>query len=147
MMRRILAALAITGAGMTVGCAAKADHPADRPETTTVVISYDDLLAQNAVTRSVSLHVGDFLQISLGSNSSTGYQWAPQMDISNPKVLVQTGHEALTGGTDKPGAPGSEVWVLQAMAPGEARVSTSYSRPWEGGEKGTWSFTADVTVN
>jgi hypothetical protein len=32
------------------------------------------------------------------------------------------------------------------MAPGNTTVSTTYGRPWPGGEKDSWTFVADVTV-
>lgn len=144
---RILAALMLTVAPL-LACAGKAEAPNTQdPQTQTIQISYDDLLDQKQVRRTVNMAVGDFLQVSLGSNASTGFQWAEQMQITDPKVLAQTGHEAIAPRESMPGAAGSEVWVLQAMAPGTATVSTTYSRPWEGGEKDTWTFTADVTVN
>lgn len=144
-----LATLTVIAAATTLGCTAKADQPSgpeNGPQTTTVVVSYDDLLNQKAVTRQANLHVGDTLQVSLGSNASTGFQWAPDMTISNDRVLAQTGHEAVAG-SGAPGAAGSEVWALQAIGLGTTTVSTTYSRPWEGGEKNTWTFTADVTVS
>ena len=85
--------------------------------------------------------------MSLGSNPSTGFGWAPQMQITNATVLAQTGHEVLAPSASRPGAAASEVWALQAMAPGTAAVSNAYGRPWPGGEKDSWTFTADMTVN
>ena len=90
-------------------CAGRADPPKTGPQTTTVVISYNDLLEQKTITRSVELSVGDTLQVSLGSNASTGYQWAPQMQISDPRVIGQAGHEAIAATGSAPGAPGSEA--------------------------------------
>ena len=147
-----LAAAVVTAAIALTGCAAKADQPADPtatagPQAPAIVIPYDELLNQKTVTRAITLHVGDTLQVSLGSNPSTGFQWAPQMQISDGKVLVQSGHEPIGPTDSRPGAPGSEVWALQALAPGTTTASTTYSRPWEGGEKDTWTFTATVTVN
>jgi inhibitor of cysteine peptidase len=144
---RMLAALMLTAAPL-LACAGKAEGPNTQdPQTQTIQISYADLSDQSPIRRNVTMAVGDFLQVSLGSNASTGYRWAEQMQISDPKVLAQTGHEAIAPRDAMPGAPGSEVWVLQAMAPGKATVSTTYSRPWEGGEKDTFTFTADVTVS
>ena len=68
------------------------------------------------------------------------------MQITNAAVLVQTGHEALAPSATRPGAAASDVWALQAMAPGNTTVSTTYGRPWPGGEKDAWTFVADVTV-
>lgn len=143
-MRQMLAVLLAIAA--LAGCAGESEPPAAGPKTTTIEISYDELLNQKQVSRGVDLAVGDTLQVSLGANPSTGYQWAPQMTISDARVVTQTGHETIAASPARPGAPGSDVWVLQAMAPGTTTVSTSYSRPWAGGEQDSWSFTADVTV-
>ncbi len=144
---RLLCAAALTTLAAT-GCSGKSgEAPAREPQTTTIAISYDDLLNQKTVTREVTLKVGDTLQVSLGSNPSTGYQWESDMRISDDTVIAQTGHEVIAPSNGRPGAAGNAVWALQAVGPGTATVSTRYSRPWEGGEQGTWTFTAAVTVN
>ncbi|MGI9125420.1 MAG: protease inhibitor I42 family protein [Mycobacterium sp.] len=146
MLRRMGVLIAVLlSASTAMACSSKAEPPKSGPQTTTIEITYDELLNQKHLTRTVTLAVGDFLQVSLGSNASTGFQWAEQMTISDPKVLAQTGHETV-GAAGQPGASGREVWVLQAMGRGTATVSTTYSRPWEGGEKDSWTFTAEVTV-
>ncbi len=148
MIRRLGAiTAALLAASVAVGCSSKSDPPQSGPQTTTIEVSYDDLLNQKNITRTLALKVGDTLQISLGSNPSTGFSWAPQMQITNAAVLVQTGHEALAPSTARPGAAASEVWALQAMAPGTTTVSTTYGRPWPGGEKDSWTFVANVTVS
>ena len=136
----------LLAASMAVGCSGKTDASKSGPQTTTIEVSYDDLLNQKNITRTLALKVGDTLQVSLGSSPSTGFSWAPQMQIANAAVLVQTGHEALAPSATRPGAAASDVWALQAMAPGNTTVSTSYGRPWPGGEKDAWTFVADVTV-
>lgn len=146
-MTRRLFALLMT-AVVAAGCSAGTDDAAPRgPQTTTIAISYDDLMNQKNISRTITLAMGDTLQISLGSNPSTGYQWDSDMRISDDAVLVQAGHEVLAASNARPGAPGSAVWALQAVGRGRTTVTTSYGRPWEGGEKNTWTFTADVTVN
>ncbi|MFM9035880.1 MAG: protease inhibitor I42 family protein [Mycobacterium sp.] len=145
MSRRLLATALITTAPL-MACAGKAETPKSGPQTTTIRIPYDELLSQKKINRTVTLAVGDYLQVSLGSNASTGYRWSEQMQISDPKVLAQSGHEALAPGQNMPGAPGSDVWMLQAVGPGTSTVTASYGRPWPGGEKDAWTFTADVTV-
>lgn len=137
----------LLAASVAVGCSDNTDASKSGPQTTTIEVSYDDLLNQKNITRTLALRVGDTLQVSLGSNPSTGFSWAPQMQITNATVLVQTGHEALAPSATRPGAAASDVWALQAMAPGTTTVSTTYGRPWPGGEKGSWTFVADVTVN
>lgn len=147
---RAAAAAVLSAATLAAGgCAAtdgKSAPPPD-PKTVTVVVSYEDLQSQKTITRDATLAVGDTLQISLGANPSTGYQWASDMTISDPDVLLQAGHEVLAAAQDRPGAAGRAIWALQATGRGTTTVSTSYGRPWEGGEKDTWTFTANVTVN
>ncbi len=143
----LLAALTLTATAL-VGCAGKTEAPKSQgPQTTTIEISYDDLLNQRQISRSVSLNLGDNLQVSLGSNASTGYQWEDKMLISDPKVITQTGHETIAPAADRPGAPGREVWMLQTTGRGQTTVSTTYGRPWPGGEKDGWVFTVNVSVN
>lgn len=159
-MRRhvgVLAAVAMAAALLT-GCTGKAEEPRagdttagsskpGEPTTLTIEISYDELLKQQQISRSVKLSVGDFLQVSLGSNSSTGYQWADKMLLSDPKVMTQTGHENIAPAADQPGASGREVWMLQAMAPGTTTASTTYGQPWPGGDKESWVFSVNVVVD
>jgi inhibitor of cysteine peptidase len=143
------AVLAVTAMGITACTAPPGDSgpsASGEPRTITVEVSYDELLEARDIRRTVTLRPGGSLQVSLGANPSTGFRWAEQMTISSPGVIEQTGHQAIAPGTGRPGAPGSEVWILRAVAPGTATVSTTYGRPWEGGEKDTWTFAAEVTV-
>jgi len=153
----VLAAVAVAAATVA-GCAGKSDEStsgdtkssqtkAGEPTTTTIEISYDDLLKQQQISRSVKLSVGDFLEVSLGSNASTGYQWADKMLLSDPKVVAQTGFETIGPAADQPGAAGREVWMLQAKARGTSTVSTTYGQPWPGGEKESWVFSVNVEVD
>ena len=142
---RILGALAIMAAPL-LACSSTAEEPKSGPRTETIQISYDDLLNQKQISRSTSLAVGDFLQVSLGSNPSTGFTWEEKLLVSDPKVVAQTGHEVIAPKQGQPGAAGSEVWMLQALAPGNTTVSTTYGRPWPGGEKDSWVFSVNITV-
>jgi inhibitor of cysteine peptidase len=148
-MKARAALLALVAATTLAGCTGKSETP--KPATAqgpqSIEISYDDLLNQKQISRSVSLSVGDTLTVSLGSNGSTGFQWAEKMLISDPKVMTQTGHTVIAPQSDKPGSAGKEVWTLQAKAPGNTTVSTTYGRPWPGGEKDSWVFSANVAVS
>lgn len=142
---RVLGALSIIAAPL-LACSSTAEEAKSGPRTETIQISYDDLLNQKQISRSTTMAVGDFLQVSLGSNASTGFAWAEKLLISDPKVVAQTGHEVIAPKQGQPGAAGSEVWMLQATAPGNTTVSTTYGRPWPGGEKDSWVFSVNVTV-
>ena len=140
--------LALLAAMSLVGCAGKGPGDTARgPQTQSIESSYDQFQAENQLSRSVTLNVGDTLKISLASNPSTGFQWAEKLLISEPKVLTQTGYEAVASTAGQPGAAGTEVWTLEAKSPGNTTVSGAYSRPWPGGEKDAWVFSANVTVD
>lgn len=125
------------------GCA----HADNRtPQTTTVEVSYHDLLDQKNVSRQVSLVAGDTLRVVLASNASTGYQWTADAQISDRGVLTQTSHQTVAPTDAKPGAAGTEVWTFDAIKPGSATVTTSYGQPWPGGTKDAWTFSAAVSV-
>lgn len=134
-------------ASSLTGCTKGSDTRESGPQTTTIEVSYDDLLDQKNITRTLTLNIGDTLQISLGSNPSTGFRWTPQMQITDATVLAQAGHEVLGPSVARPGAAGREVWALQAIGPGATTVSTTYGRPWSGEEKDSWTFSAEVTVD
>lgn len=142
---RVVVALSLMIAPL-LACSGTSEQSASRPETTTIQIPYEELLNQKQISRNATLAVGDFLQISLGSNPSTGFGWAAELLISDPKVVAQTGHEVIAPKQSQPGAAGNEVWMLQATAPGNTTVSTTYGRPWPGGEKDSWVFSVNVTV-
>jgi inhibitor of cysteine peptidase len=149
-MKARAALLTLVAATTLMGCTGKTEPPnapvkAEGPQT--IEISYDDLLKEKQISRSVSMSVGETLTVSLGSNVSTGFQWAEKMLISDPNVMTQTGHRAVAPDRAQPGASGTQVWILQAKAPGNTTVSTTYGRPWPGGEKDSWVFSANVTVN
>ncbi|OYN81283.1 protease inhibitor I42 family protein [Mycolicibacterium sphagni] len=117
------------------------------PRTTSIEVSYDDLLNKKQINQNVGLGVGDKLRIILASNASTGYQWSAQAQISDPAVMVQRDHlYAGPSGVSPPGSAGTETWTFQALKAGTALLLTSYSQPWPGGAKDSWTFTAAVTV-
>jgi inhibitor of cysteine peptidase len=117
------------------------------PKTVAVDVSYDDLLNQKHVQRGVELHVGDTLQVTLGSNATTGYRWETDAQISDNGIVRQTTQEAIPPANGMPGAPGGQKWTFTALKAGKASIATTYGQPWPGGEQNAWTFTADVTVS
>jgi len=118
---------------------------------TTVEVSCDDFMAGNHITRHVEVSTGETFTVTLCSNASTGFQWAESAQVSDKGVLRQTSHEFIPpGGKDDespaPGTAGKQQWTFEALRKGTTEVSLEYSRPWEGGEKGEWTFTLTVVV-
>ena len=98
----------------------------------------------------IEVAIGDEFTVSLCSNPTTGFQWSEQADISDDEVVEQVDHR-FVGPSDEdqpppPGTPGEDVWTFRAIRKGQTTVSVEYSRPWEGGEKATWTFAMSVVV-
>jgi len=109
-----------------------------------------DFYEKSHITDSIEVEIGDEFTVNLCSNASTGFQWMEIADISDPGVLVQNSHEffALSekGDPPPPGTPGNQIWTFKTLKQGTSILSFEYSRDWEGGEKGAWTFVLDVEV-
>jgi len=109
--------------------------------------SCDNFSEQGNITRNLEIAVGDTIKVTLCSNASTGFQWSETAQIGAPALIQQVEHEFVAPeGEGLVGAPGNEVWTFKALEKGTTTVSMEYSRPWEGGEKGVWTFVLTVTV-
>ncbi len=139
--------------GLLVPSAWSADQkPTGKPIT--ITISEDDFRRNNAhPSKEVTLAPGDTLVIELGSNPTTGYRWTEKPANSSPKVLKQAKHEYIQrGGKDPNGKPilgagGVETWIFRAAKSGKVTLGFSYGRPWQGGEKGTWTLKVSAKVS
>jgi len=116
-----------------------------------VEVSCDDFYKLQHISQEVGVAVGDSFTVTLCSNPTTGFLWSESAQISDQSVLEQLGREFVPPEYkgDKPpppGTPGQEIWTFKALKAGESTISMEYSRPWEGGEKGEWTFALTVTV-
>ena len=109
-------------------------------------VPIDNFMNQKNISDKIEVPAGDTLVVTLGSNPTTGFRWSESAQISDQTILKQTGHEFVPPEGTVPGAGGQEEWTFKALKAGTATVSMEYSRPWEGGEKGEWTFSLAVTV-
>ena len=119
------------------------------PSQVPVEVSCDDFYEQSAISREATVAVGDSFTVTLCSNPTTGFQWSESAQISDQTVLEQVDSRFVSPQSEPPpppGTPGQRIWTFQALKAGDSTVSLDYSRPWEGGEKGTWTFVLTVTV-
>ena len=114
---------------------------------TSVSVSCDDFNSQKNISKQMTVAAGNTFTVTLCSNATTGFQWSESAQISDKTVVQQTGHAFVApGNTGMVGAPGNEVWTFQALKKGTSTINMEYGRPWEGGEKGVWTFSLSVTV-
>lgn len=111
-----------------------------------IALSCDDFAQKPNATSEISVSKGETVTVILCSNGSTGFSWNETAQIENTGVLKQTGHEVIAPEKSMPGAAGQEKWTFEAVGKGTSTVHMEYSRPWEGGEKGEWTFTLAVNV-
>ena len=153
----------VTGAGKimvkpVVKLTVKQEKPADqkngeKPQKESgqplVDISCDNFTDAKHIIKEVQVNAGDSFEIALCSNPTTGFQWSETANISDQTVLQQTNHQFFppeAKGKGKVGAAGKDVWSFKALKEGASTISMEYSRPWEGGEKGEWTFELTVLV-
>ena len=112
-----------------------------------IAVSCNDFMRQNHISQEAEVAVDGSLTVTLCSNPSTGFRWVESAQISDQTVLQQTDHRFVSPGDQELiGAPGQQVWTFKALKKGTSTISMEYSRAWEGGEKGEWTFNLTVTV-
>jgi len=114
-----------------------------------VDVACDDFSSQQQITKEVTVGAGDSFRVTLCSNPTTGFQWSETAQVSDPSVVQQTNHKLVgpeSAPPPPPGTPGQEIWTFEALKKGTSTVTMEYSRPWEGGEKGEWTFELTVVV-
>ncbi|WP_423202314.1 protease inhibitor I42 family protein [Mycobacterium decipiens] len=118
-----------------------------RAANNAIDVPIDDVLTQSAITRDVTLSVGDTLKVALGSNRTTAYRWTADPKVGDAAILQQTGHEYVRPNTDRMGAPGTEVWLFTALQAGTTTIVTEYSSVVGSDTAPVCTFTAKVTVH
>jgi len=114
---------------------------------TSVEVSCNDFFQQPHISKQIEVTAGGIFTVTLCSNPTTGFQWAESAEISDQTVVRQKSHEFIASeNKGVVGAPGKEVWTFKALKKGTSTISIDYSRPWEGGEKGGWTFNMTVVV-
>ena len=109
-------------------------------------VSCDDYSRDKHFTWDVDMKPGDSAVVTLCSNPTTGFQWSESAQISDETILKQTDHRFIPSEDDTLGSAGKEEWTFKVLKKGTVTAFLEYSRPWEGGEKEEWSFTATVFV-
>ena len=135
----VLAAILVLSALSVTACS-------DEPGTVTWEVPIDNFMSKPDHSDEIEVPAGDKFILKLGSNQTTGFQWTIEANIEDGSVLKQESHAYMGPDSDKVGAGGQEIWEFNALKKGTTKVSMSYDRPWEGGEKGEWTYEITVTV-
>ena len=147
---KILVAIALTLALIsTAACTAASAGTADKTDqgVKEIAVTTSDEFDQNQhLQKEVEIAKGNTLVVTLFSNGTTGFSWDENAQIADTGIIQQLKHQYIGAETNIPGASGAEQWTFEAVNTGTTTVHLEYSRPWEGGEKGVWTFDLTVTV-
>src|ERR1700722_20382128 len=95
--------------------------------------------------RTINLHVGDGVKVTLAENPTTGYKWEFLAKPEPVCVIVNDAYVANTAiGTV--GSGGVHNWEFRAVDKGTATVSLAYRRPWEKDVAPAQTFTLTLLV-
>jgi len=122
--------------------------PLDRPPALDIIeISCDEFGTQKHITKEVEIPNPSSQIVILCANPTTGFQWTESAQISDETVIYQYEHNFVPPDEENVvGDPGKNVWTFKTLKQGTSTITFNYSRPWEGGEKGEWTFTLVVIV-
>jgi inhibitor of cysteine peptidase len=150
MKTKILVAIALLLTLLpTAACATVSAGTSDKTGQTTqeVAIRTSDEFDQNQhLQKQVEITEGNTLIVTLYSNMTTGFSWDENAQIADTSILQQMEHQYISPESNSIGAPGLQQWTFKALKAGMTTVHLEYSRPWEGGEKGVWTFDLTVTI-
>ena len=110
-----------------------------------IVISCDEFGNQNKIARTLNVTAGSTFSFTLCTNPSTGFTWEDAR-FTDATSLQQISRKTQAGQANKPGSPAQETWTFKALKQGTNTINLAYSRPWQGGEKGVWTFTLTVAA-
>jgi inhibitor of cysteine peptidase len=147
---KILVAIVLTLALISAAaCTAASAGTADKTDqgVKEIAVTTSDEFDQNQhLQKEVEIAKGNTLVVTLFSNGTTGFSWDENAQIADTGIIQQLKHQYIGAETNIPGASGAEQWTFEAVNTGTTTVHLEYSRPWEGGEKGVWTFDLTVTV-
>lgn len=101
------------------------------------------LLDESDDNSHLCLYSGDLLAIKLVSNPTTGYSWT---NLDSPSNLELLSSKSERPSSDRPGAPGFQVFSFKATKPGDSALILSYLRPFEKDAPPARKFRLTITV-
>jgi inhibitor of cysteine peptidase len=118
------------------------------PKQVSITVPCADFEANPNLNKEVQVLEGGLVTVTLCSNATTGFQW--EQEIYCPligTIITEKDHKFIPpADTAGLGAAGQEVWTFEAVNKGTATVAMVYSQPWEGGQKGAWTYNLVVTI-
>ncbi len=94
--------------------------------------------------KTVSLHKGDTLVVTLEGNPTTGYNW--ENTLADQSVLQQKGEPEFVADSQALGAGGKISLAFEAVSAGQTDLTLVYHRSWEKGVEPLETYQVTVVV-
>jgi inhibitor of cysteine peptidase len=101
-------------------------------------------LSEQDSGKTVELHAGDKLEVSLKGNPTTGYQW--EMAAVDAAILKLVGEPEFNPDSSALGAGGKVTFRFEAVAAGQTTLQLIYHRSFEKNVPPIKTFKATVVV-
>lgn len=75
----------------------------------------------------ITVKIGQEFTIALASNPTTGYQWNPEFNTNNIKLVSHS----FTPSSKLMGASGKDIFTFKAIEKGSTPLRMLYGRSWE----------------
>jgi predicted secreted protein len=97
--------------------------------------------------RSIAVHTGDVIEITLAENASTGYRWTlPPTSTSGWSPTLRQIEQTVETQSTRPGMPGVRRLYFEAAAAGDAELELEYRRSWETSAKPARTFRLRIKI-
>lgn len=97
--------------------------------------------------RTIALNPGQELVVRLAANPTTGYRWIlGDAPVTSLAMSATPAYRQDAGAKRLMGAGGVETWRFLAIAPGRAKLTLEYRRPWERDAAPAETIVFDVQV-
>ena len=100
-------------------------------------------LDERSNDQTVSLQIGQTVEIGLSETPSTGFRWAL---VSKGEPACTLISDSFEPGVEEPGQSGFHRWQFKAIQAARGLIELHYSRPWEQASAPSEIFTAVVQV-
>jgi inhibitor of cysteine peptidase len=84
--------------------------------------------------KTITVKVGDDIQVVLSGNPTTGYSWATSLSPADKAILDQQGdavYAQQSTGQSVVGAGGTFTFTFKAAGAGQVTLKFGYARAWE----------------
>ena len=112
-----------------------------------LIWNYESFDSQPHISQQITKAAGNTFTVWLGIHREENFQWSEPAQISDQTVVRQIEDDfAIMKKVRLTKLDSDHVWTFKALKKGTSTITLEYSQPWEGGEKGKWTYNLTVVV-